>query len=155
MCISLHHSKVGLIRTDSTGGGCVLWFILVFKSFFRSTVLRHSQLPPCFLGFTITDEGGKKKCMQQMARCALNVFIFVFVFCMRMCHMHRRVSVCFCSQYTAGCVFLCVADREKERLKCDSCETVSVSLGKSGSSWITVSCVYSCGTHTHTHTYRH
>ena len=42
-------------------------------------------------------------------------------------------------------------EREKERLVCDSCETVSVSLGTSRSSRITVSCVYSCYTHTHRH----
>lgn len=57
----------------------------------------------------------------------------------------------------AGYVYLFVThrEREKERLEHNSCETLSVSLGKSGSSRITVSCVYSCGTHTHTHTDEH
>lgn len=67
------------------------------------------------------------------------------------------VGVClFVSGHTvhsaAGYVYFFVThrEREKERLERDSCETQSVSLGKSGSSRITVSCVYSCGTHTHT-----
>lgn len=51
----------------------------------------------------------------------------------------------------AGSIYLCVTKRERERLECDSCETLSESLGKSGSSRITVSCVYSCGAHEHTH----
>lgn len=75
---------------------------------------------------------------------------------MRVCDMHSCVSVCFCPYITLSSrVHISVCDQkrkgERERLECDSCETLSESLGKSGSSRITVSCVYSCGAHEHTH----
>lgn len=49
----------------------------------------------------------------------------------------------------------CVSERERGRLECDSCETLSVSLGKSGSSRITADGVYSCDGHARTREWTH
>lgn len=74
--------------------------------------------------------------------CACVICIVVFVCFCPYITLSSRVHISVCDQKRKG---------ERERLECDSCETLSESLGKSGSSRITVSCVYSCGAHEHTH----
>lgn len=146
-CISLHHSKVGVCSIDTPGGGCVLWFILVFESFlfYRASL----QLPPCFSCFMIADEGKKMHAADGQI-CIKKMPLFPLL-CACACVICIGVFLCVPALRVQQCAYICVCDREKgrERLEWNSCETVSVSLGKSGSSRITASCVYSCGTHTH------